>query len=147
MILLVLSRIYVHASNAAAWRRWVRRSGLQTNKYAMYNSLKWSIVYFPQYLALSCKGIQRLHMWSLAGVVLACYGLIRLMASNSNHLTCICLMAIAYVHELVIACERYIIVDCYHNSGCDGGNTCARYALTNPFQIWTAGMLHHLASC
>ena len=145
--MLVLSHIYVHASSAAARRRWVRWSGLLTNKYAMYNSLKWSIVYFPQCLALSCNGIQRLHMWSLAGVVSACYGLIRLMASKSNHLLCICLMAITYVHELPVACERFIVVDSYHNSGYDGGYICARCAVTNPFEIWTAGMLHHLASC
>ena len=86
-------------------------------------------------------------MWSLEGVVSTCHGLIRLMTSNSNHLEFICFMAIADVHEIVIACERFIVVDCYHNSGCDGGNTCARCAVTNPFEIWTAGMLHHLASC
>ena len=74
-------------------------------------------------------------MWSLAGVVSACYGLIRLMASKSNHLLCICLMAIAYVHELAVACERFIVVDSYHNSGYDGGYICARCAVTNPFEI------------
>ena len=104
-------------------------------------------LYFPQRLALICKGIYGLHMWSLEGVASTCHGLIRLMTSNSNHLICICLMAITYVHELVIACERFIIVDCYHNSDCDGGSTCARCAVTNPFETWTAGMLHHLASC
>ena len=86
-------------------------------------------------------------MWSLEGVVSTCHGLIRLMASNSYHLICVCLMAIAYVHELVIACERFIIVECYHNSDCDGVNTCARCAGTNPFEIWTVSMLYHLASC
>lgn len=30
-------------------------------------------------------------------------------------------MAIANVHELVIACERFIVVDCYHNSGVMAG--------------------------
>ena len=86
-------------------------------------------------------------MWSLEGVVSTYHGLIRLMTWNSNHLICICLMAIAYVHELVIACEGFIAVDCYHNSGCDGVNTCARCTVTNPFEIWIAGMLHHLGSC
>ena len=147
MDLMVLSRICVHAPSTAARRCWVHRSGLQTNKYTMCNPLKWSALYFPQRLALICKGIYGLHMWSLEGVVSTCHGLDRLMTSNSNHLICICLMAITYVHELVIACERFIIVDCYNNSDCDGGSTCARCAVTNPFETWTAGMLHHLASC
>ena len=86
-------------------------------------------------------------MWSLAEVVSACHGLIRLTASNSDHLICICLMAIACIHELVVAWERFTVADCYHNSRCYGENTCARYAVTNSFTIWTAGMLHHLASC
>ena len=52
-----------------------------------------SVLFTAPSIDLQCHLI--LHIWLLVRVVLACLSLIRLMASNSYHLACICLMAIA----------------------------------------------------